>query len=108
MNSKIVLSIAMTSVIALQPGMSFAETSTETSTEAPVSAQSTSGHGGKCAAGKCGTEKRFEKQDLKNDPQGRLVRARDGKCGLTGEGITPTTETVILTNSKITGGVCGQ
>ncbi|EOX1764078.1 hypothetical protein ACPDME_000181 [Vibrio cholerae] len=104
MNIKIALSIAMTSVIALQPGMSFAETSTE----APVSAQSTSGHGGKCAAGKCGTEKRFEKQDLKNDPQGRLVRARDGKCGLTGEGITPTTETVILTNSKITGGVCGQ
>lgn len=104
MNCKIALSIAMTSAIALHSGMSFAETSTE----APVSAQPTAQHGGKCAAGKCGTEKRFEKQDLKSDPQGRLVRARDGKCGLTGEGITPSTETVVLTNSKITGGVCGQ
>jgi len=97
MNCKIVLSIAMTSAIALHPAMSVAETSTE----APVSAQP-------CAAGKCGTEKRFEKQDLKSDPQGRLVRARDGKCGLTAEGIAPSAETITLTNSKITGGVCGQ
>ncbi|CAM3061082.1 hypothetical protein PL85_04270 [Vibrio anguillarum] len=104
MNCKIALSIAMTSAIALHSGMSFAETSTE----APVSAQPTSQNGGKCAAGKCGTEKRFEKQDLKSDPQGRLVRARDGKCGLTAEGITPSAETITLTNSKITGGVCGQ
>ncbi|OEE73130.1 hypothetical protein [Vibrio ordalii] len=114
MNCKIALSIAMTSAIALHPAMSVAETSTE----APVSAQPTSQNGGKCAAGKCGTEKRFEKQDLKSDPQGRLVlrdpliislvRARDGKCGLTAEGITPSAETITLTNSKITGGVCGQ
>ena len=59
-------------------------------------------------SGKCGTEKRFEKQELTSDPQGRLVRARDGKCGVTGEGIDPSSETVKLTQSKITGGICGQ
>jgi len=104
MNNKLALSIAMTSVITLNSGMAFADAPTED----PVEAQSSSQHGGKCAAGKCGTEKRFEKQELKNDPQGRLVRARDGKCGVTGEGITPSEETIKLTKSKITGGVCGQ
>jgi hypothetical protein len=104
MNCKIALSIAMTSAITLHSGMTLADTPSE----APLSAQPASQNGGKCAAGKCGTEKRFEKQDLKSDPQGRLVRARDGKCGLTAEGIAPSTETITLTNSKITGGVCGQ
>ncbi|MBE3655208.1 hypothetical protein BOO92_00620 [Vibrio navarrensis] len=104
MNNKLALSIAMTSVITLNSGMAFADAPTED----PVEAQSSSQHGGKCAAGKCGTEKRFDKQELKNDPQGRLVRARDGKCGVTGEGITPSEETIKLTKSKITGGVCGQ
>ncbi|ENM5757630.1 hypothetical protein ACQ902_000205 [Vibrio mimicus] len=104
MKHKMALSIAMTSALTLNSGMAFADTPSE----APVNAQPTEQHGGKCAAGKCGTEKRFEKQDVKNDPQGRLVRARDGKCGLTAEGITPSEETIILTNSKITGGVCGQ
>ncbi|MBE3669111.1 hypothetical protein BOO25_09180 [Vibrio navarrensis] len=104
MNNKLALSIAVTSVITLNSGMAFADAPTED----PVEAQSSFQHGGKCAAGKCGTEKRFEKQELKNDPQGRLVRARDGKCGVTGEGITPSEETIKLTKSKITGGVCGQ
>ncbi|EJL6398678.1 hypothetical protein ABKZ05_000446 [Vibrio navarrensis] len=104
MNNKLTLSIAMTSVITLNSGMAFADATTE----APVEAQSSSQHGGKCAAGKCGTEKRFEKQELKNDPQGRLVRARDGKCGVTGEGINPSEETIKLIKSKVTGGVCGQ
>ncbi|MCG7488725.1 hypothetical protein MHN79_04390 [Vibrio sp. Of14-4] len=104
MNNKLVLSIAITSVITLNSGMVFADTSPE----APVEAQSKSEHGGKCAAGKCGTEKRFEKQELTSNPQGRLVRARDGKCGVTGEGIDPSYETIKLTQSKITGGVCGQ
>ncbi|NOI69281.1 hypothetical protein [Vibrio owensii] len=104
MNNKLALSIAMTSVITLNSGLAFADAPTE----APVEAQSSSQHGGKCAAGKCGTEKRFEKQELKDDPQGRLVRARDGKCGVTGEGINPSAETIKLTKSKIIGGVCGQ
>ncbi|HHJ3243521.1 TPA: hypothetical protein ACQJOV_004668 [Vibrio parahaemolyticus] len=104
MNKKFTLSIAMTSVITLNSGMAFADSPPES----PVEYQPSSQHGGKCAAGKCGTEKRFEKQELKDDPQGRLVRARDGKCGVTGEGIIPSAETIKLTKSKITGGVCGQ
>ncbi|MBU2897016.1 hypothetical protein [Vibrio hepatarius] len=104
MNNKLALSIAMTSVITLNSNMVFADSPSE----APVEAPSKSEHGGKCAAGKCGTEKRFEKQELKSDPQGRLVRARDGQCGVTGEGIDPSAETIKLTQSKITGGLCGQ
>ncbi|MBW3697852.1 hypothetical protein EK599_19395 [Vibrio sp. T187] len=104
MNNKLVLSIAMTSVITLNSAMVLADTTPQ----APVEAKQSSGHGGKCAAGKCGTEKRFEKQELTSDPQGRLVRARDGKCGLNAQGIAPTEHQVVLSNSKITGGVCGQ
>ncbi|MDN3612304.1 hypothetical protein ACODM8_11180 [Vibrio ostreicida] len=104
MNNKLALSIAMTSVISLSSGTVFADTQTEP----PIEAQSSTQHGGKCAAGKCGTEKRFEKKELKKDPQGHLVRARDGKCGITAEGITPSSDTIKFTQSKITGGVCGQ
>ncbi|MEZ8721592.1 hypothetical protein AB6D66_11005 [Vibrio pomeroyi] len=104
MNNKIALSIAITSAISLHSAMAFADTPPE----APVEAKASSGHGGKCAAGKCGTEKRFEKAELTSDPQDRLVRVRDGKCGLTAEGISPSKERIILANSKVTGGVCGQ
>ncbi|KAA8667071.1 hypothetical protein MID13_08160 [Vibrio gigantis] len=104
MNNKIALSIALTSAISLHSAMAFADAPAE----APVEAKASSGHGGKCAAGKCGTEKRFEKAELTTNPQDRLVRARDGKCGLTGEGTSPSKERMILVNSKVTGGVCGQ
>lgn len=104
MNNKIALSIAITSVISLNSAMAFADASAE----APVEAKQSSGHGGKCAAGKCGTEKRFEKAELTSNPQDRLVRARDGKCGLTAEGISPSKERILMANSKVTGGVCGQ
>lgn len=103
-NNKLALSIALTSAITLNSGMVYADAPSE----APVESQPNTQHGGKCAAGKCGTEKRFEKQELKNNPQGRLVRARDGKCGINGEGITLSPETIQLIKSKITGGVCGQ
>ncbi|GLT17161.1 hypothetical protein GCM10007938_09380 [Vibrio zhanjiangensis] len=104
MNNKLVLSIAMTSVISLNSGTVFADAQSEAPVKSSVISQKTGG----CAAGKCGTEKRFEKQELKGDPQGRLVRARDGKCGVMGEGINPSAETIKLTQSKITGGICGQ
>ncbi|MFA0553688.1 hypothetical protein BCU13_023105 [Vibrio lentus] len=104
MNNKIALSIAITSVISLNSAMAFADAPAET----PVEAKQSSGHGGKCAAGKCGTEKRFEKAELTSNPQDRLVRARDGKCGLTAEGISPSKERILMANSKVTGGVCGQ
>lgn len=98
---KLSLSIAMTGLIALTPGLALAATPSE----APVKAAPSEQHGGKCAAGKCGTEKRFEKQTLDSDPQGRLVRARDGKCGLTEQGINGETQ---RQESKMTEGVCGQ
>lgn len=98
---KLSLSIAMTGLIALTPGLALAATPSE----APVKAAPSEQHGGKCAAGKCGTEKRFEKQALDSDPQGRLVRARDGKCGLTEQGINGETQ---RQESKMTEGVCGQ
>lgn len=99
---KLTLSIAMTGLIALTPGLALAATPSD----APVqAAPKSSGTGGKCAAGKCGTEKRFEKQALDSDPQGRLVRARDGKCGVAGEGIDGDRSSK---GSKMTEGVCGQ
>ncbi|EGA68919.1 hypothetical protein VISI1226_20984 [Vibrio sinaloensis DSM 21326] len=104
MNSKLALSIALTSVVTLNSAMAFADTPPET----PVKAEASSQNGGKCAAGKCGTEKRFEKRELDSDPQDRLVRARDGKCGITGQGIKPTPERISDKNRKITEGVCGQ
>ncbi|HDZ8880620.1 hypothetical protein [Aeromonas dhakensis] len=98
---KLSLSIAMTGLIALTPGLALAATPSE----APVKTAPSEQHGGKCAAGKCGTEKRFEKQALDSDPQGRLVRARDGKCGLAEQGINGETQ---RQESKMTEGVCGQ
>ncbi|MBL0674041.1 hypothetical protein SJY04_15725 [Aeromonas dhakensis] len=98
---KLSLSIAMTGLIALTPGLALAATPSE----APVKAAPSEQHGGKCAAGKCGTEKRFEKQALDSDPQGRLVCARDGKCGLAEQGINGETQ---RRESKMTEGVCGQ
>ncbi|MBL0625801.1 hypothetical protein GL272_06785 [Aeromonas veronii] len=101
--NKLTLSIAMTSLIALTPGLALAATPSD----APVKAAPSEQHGGKCAAGKCGTEKRFEKQALDSDPQGRLVRARDGKCGVAGEGID-SDRSGSNNGSKMTEGVCGQ
>lgn len=98
---KLSLSIAMTGLIALTPGLALAATPSE----APVKAAPSEQHGGKCAAGKCGTEKRFEKQALDSDPQSRLVRARDGKCGLAEQGINGEAQ---RQESKMTEGVCGQ
>lgn len=93
---KLSLSIAMTGLIALTPGLALAATPSE----APVKTAPSEQHGGKC-----GTEKRFEKQALDSDPQGRLVRARDGKCGLAEQGINGETQ---RQESKMTEGVCGQ
>ncbi|MFM1648380.1 hypothetical protein ACJ5N2_10835 [Aeromonas salmonicida] len=102
---KLTLSIAMTSLIALTPGLALALAAAPS--DAPVKASPGEQHGGKCAAGKCGTEKRFEKQALESDPQGRLVRARDGKCGVAGQGIDGDTSSASK-GSKMTEGVCGQ
>ena len=38
----------------------------------------------------------------------KLVRARDGKCGLSGQGINAPEDAITSANSTVTGGVCGQ
>ncbi|QUM85529.1 hypothetical protein [Moritella sp. 28] len=109
MKNKLMLSIAMTSLIGLNIGQVQAEV-TQAQTQAQTApAKADGGNGGKCASGKCGTEKRFEKKELINDPQGQLVRARDGKCGLSGQGITSDkTPTQYAQPGKCAGGLCGQ
>jgi uncharacterized low-complexity protein len=70
----------------------------------PPASSKTNSHGGKCASGKCGTEKIYSKAVIDKDPQGRLVRARDGKCGLTAEGYA----VEATPRKKLAEGVCGQ
>lgn len=63
---------------------------------------------GKCASGKCGTEKIYAQAKLKQDPQDQLVRARDGKCGLTGDGLKNPASLQQVSDKKIVNGVCGK
>ncbi|UPG86274.1 hypothetical protein L2Y94_02600 [Luteibacter aegosomatis] len=101
MNHTFALSIAVTSLAAFgavaQPA--YADTTTP-----PAAATPTASHGGKCASGKCGTEKIYSKASIQQDPQDRLVRARDGKCGLTAQGHDAETSSA----KKLAEGVCGQ
>ncbi len=102
MHNKITLSIAMTSMITLSSGMAFAEMPSKASTKPAATEQ----HGGKCAAGKCGSEKTFEKKEIQGCQNGKLIRSRDGKCGTSACKIdVPQTKSP---QSKITDGVCGQ
>jgi hypothetical protein len=98
LKNKIILSIAMTSLVTMYAEPLMAETS-----HAAQPVKSESGNGGKCASGKCGTVKMYEKADLKSDPQDKLVRARDGKCGKSGQGTH-----AAAASCKMTEGVCGQ
>lgn len=100
MKKQIILSIAMTSLLGLS-----AEAALAAETSQPAQAvKSQSGHGGKCASGKCGTVKMYEKAPLRHDPQDQLVRARDGKCGKTGQGV----HSDQTGKGKMVEGVCGQ
>lgn len=63
---------------------------------------------GKCASGKCGTEKIYDKVNLKHNPQDRLVAARDGKCGLNGKGLKPKESPEQIKDEKLVGGLCGN
>lgn len=60
--------------------------------------------GGKCASGKCGTEKIYSKTKLAHSPDDQLVRARDGKCGLTGKGY----KVAENDTARLAEGVCGR
>jgi uncharacterized low-complexity protein len=74
------------------------------SASTPAAAPATASHGGKCASGKCGTEKIYSKAKISQDPQDRLVRTRDGKCGLTAQGH----DAQVSALKKLAEGVCGQ
>ncbi|WP_447873219.1 hypothetical protein [Serratia fonticola] len=63
---------------------------------------------GKCASGKCGTEKIYGQAKLTHDPQDQLIRARDGKCGLTGQGNNNQESPQQMKNGKCVSGVCGK
>lgn len=62
---------------------------------------------GKCASGKCGTEKIYGQAKIKHDPQDQLIRTRDGKCGLNAKGIEQEKAQEVKVD-KCVGGVCGK
>lgn len=108
MKNKLILSIAMSSVVCLntnlaQAMVNDASTNTDATT---VKVEREEVHGGKCAAGKCGTSKAYGASTLTHDPQDYLVYARDGKCGLSGQGVIVNSKKTPL--GKCATGVCGQ
>lgn len=102
MTKKLMLTIAMTSLIGLNANVVIAE---DASAPQKVAKKEDS-NGGKCASGKCGTAKIYGKAEVKHDPQDYLVRARDGKCGLHAQGISDDPQKI--ESSKYVSGVCGQ
>ncbi|TXE66638.1 hypothetical protein [Serratia nematodiphila] len=103
MKNKVLLSITMSSLIGLNVGQALAN---DISPAVTVQTNKQDGNGGKCASGKCGTEKVYGQAKINHDPQDKLVRARDGKCGLTGGGIS--TDENKVDSNRVVSGVCGQ
>lgn len=99
MKNKLILSIAMSSSMCLNTTYA---SNTVDSTASPIQRQEL--HGGKCAAGKCGTSKAYATSELTHNPQCYLVRARDGKCGLSGKGVTA----IAVGAGTCASGICGQ
>ncbi|WP_137788042.1 hypothetical protein [Sphingomonas sp. 3P27F8] len=97
MKHELILGIAVTSLLSAQ---SFAAPQAPT----PASTSQAASGGGKCASGKCGTEKIYSQTKLQRDPNGQLVRARDGTCGLTGKGH----QIVEASRTRLAEGVCGR
>lgn len=106
MKKDIVLSIVVGSLMAA--GMVNSASATEASGSASQVQNKAPTSSGKCASGKCGTEKIYSQAALKHDPQDQLVRARDGKCGLTGEGINKPESAQLASAEKCVSGVCGK
>jgi uncharacterized low-complexity protein len=103
MNNKLVLSIAITSLASLG-AVSSPVHAADGAPASQANAKAPAKSGGKCASGKCGTEKLYSKVAIDKNPQDRLVTARDGKCGLIAKGhdVKPTPR------AKLTEGICGQ
>ncbi|KEQ17910.1 hypothetical protein [Endozoicomonas numazuensis] len=105
MKNKVILSIAMGSMIGMGFNAAQAAETPATGGAEKVASKPDTSNGGKCASGKCGTVKIFEKANVDGDHQDLLVYARDGKCGLSGKGVGAT-ETV--DSEKQVTGLCGQ
>lgn len=108
MKKDIVLSIVVGSLMAagMVAPTSAAETALNDGNASKVQNKAPTSSG-KCASGKCGTEKIYSQAKLKHDPQDQLVRARDGKCGLTGEGLKKNASAEQVIAEKSVSGVCG-
>lgn len=103
MHNKLTLSIALTSLAAVG-AFSQPARAAEPGAMPAAATKPAASHGGKCASGKCGTEKIYSKAKLDQNPQDRLVHARDGKCGLTAAGHDAPADPA----RKLAEGVCGQ
>ena len=97
MKHELILGIAATSLLSAQ---AFAAPPAS----APTPPSQAAKGGGKCASGKCGTEKIYSQTKLQHDPNGQLVRARDGTCGLTGKGH----QVAENSRARLAEGVCGR
>ncbi|MES2452395.1 MAG: hypothetical protein V4610_17735 [Pseudomonadota bacterium] len=97
MKRNIVIGIAATSLLG-------AAAYAQIPQDKPDGIKAASHGGGKCASGKCGTEKIYAQQKDQTHPDGTLVRARDGKCGLTGRGYKATA----TDRDRLADGVCGS
>ncbi len=102
MKNKVILSIVVSSFSGLLMNEAVAAQPTQAPAKLASKAQKSSG---KCASGKCGTEKIYGQAKLNHNPQDKLVLARDGQCGTTGFGLKTTEQEVA---NKAVGGVCGQ
>jgi len=99
MNRPIALGIALTSLLAA--GGAVAAPATD---GAKAEAKPAAHGGGKCASGKCGTEKIYSATKIAHDPNGKLIAARDGKCGLSGKGYKVTASN----EDRMAEGICGR
>lgn len=110
MKKDIVLSIMVGSIIAggMVTSAHAADSAAQVASSANKIENKAPTSSGKCASGKCGTEKIYGQATLAHDPQDQLVRARDGKCGLTGEGMKNNQSPQQMDAGKCVSGVCGK
>jgi hypothetical protein len=100
MKREIILGIAVTSLLSAN-----AFAATQAASSAPAAAHSgKDGGGGKCASGKCGTEKIYAKKAGAHAADDAQVHARDGKCGTSGKGYKVTESN----SDRLAQGVCGK
>lgn len=109
MKKDIVLSIMVSSIMATEmiASASATEPSHAGSNANKIENKSPTSSG-KCASGKCGTEKIYGQANITHDPQDQLIRARDGKCGLSGQGIENQESPQQMNDGKCVSGVCGK